>query len=137
MAVAIPFPKRIAKDTRRQMEAAIEQHLTAVDGLLALLDLFAGDTDLEPSLGSLMGYGGGITDQRDWAWSETRDREADVQDQPHDAEPDEPSLGSLNCVGPIVAGAPAPGFDQRRWALGESNDLEEDHDGREPPGLDE
>jgi hypothetical protein len=94
-AIAIPLPKRIAKDTRRAIEAAVEQHLTAVDGLLALLDLFDGDADLEAS------------------------------------EPLEPSLGSMLCVGAILAANPALGFDQRRWALGSNDDREDEHDGRE------
>ena len=59
------------------------------------------------------------------------DREVDVQDEPHDPDPDESSLGSLNCVG-SCEGASGVGFDQRRWAAGENDDLEDQHDGREP-----
>lgn len=84
-AVAIPLPKRIAKSTRHQLEAAIEQHLTAVEGLLVLLDLFDGDPDLEPALGSNESHAGGTA----WCqFSQNDDRELDDERElDEDAEP--------------------------------------------------
>lgn len=164
VAVAIPLPRRLPKVIRPALEAAIEQHLTAVDGLVKLLDLFDGDADLEPSLGGIAHHGFHSCTQENWASGAIDDREGDehdgrepgVDDEPslahtlainqtksavqatgwavtdgeaeHDGrEPDmdrEPSLGSLVCVG-SPDGNGRFGFDQSRWALGGTLDLEE------------
>jgi len=60
-----------------------------------------------------------------------------------DGDPDdEPSLGSVSCVGRL--GYPHYGFardfygwDQTGWAAGRRDDVEEEHDGREPQGDEE
>lgn len=43
------------------------------------------------------------------------DEDCSIEDQPHDSEPNEPSLGSLDRA-----------LDQRRWAAGDATDLERD-----------
>jgi len=122
------LPVALTPAARRKVEKAIKAHIAAQAARIAFLDASDGNPDEEsagddePSLGASTGCGGD-------------DREADVQDEPHDPDPEEPSLGALECVGYIPTDAPGGrGFDQRRWALGETfhSDLEEDHDGREP-----
>jgi hypothetical protein len=92
-AIALPLPKRLPAKTRQQVEDAIERLRDAQDALIAYLDTIDGDQDLEPSLGTPMGYGGDPADQGARAHGTSLDLEQDVQDEPHDAEPDERELG--------------------------------------------
>ncbi len=109
---AIPHPRAVELVERAKLRRKVER---AVDRLMALLDELDGDPEAEPWLGwpePIMGWGmhaapllcpHGAND----------DREQDVTDEPHDAEPDEPWLAS-----------PERAHDQRRWAAGTLLDLE-------------
>jgi hypothetical protein len=55
-----------------------------------------------------------------WSGGDPFGRESDIQDEPHDEEPDkEPSLGSRECL------------NQVGWPAGGTGDYEEEHDGSE------
>jgi hypothetical protein len=120
-----PAVERMA--LRRQMATAVERLLDTVDVLLRELASDEPDADLEPSLGApehpahLCNLGGwrippGIFD---WSQGANDDREADGRYMGTDADC-EPSLGSTFR------------WDQRRWASSGVDDLEQEHDGREP-----
>lgn len=114
----------------------------AVDRLLQILDELGGDPDMEPSLGlpEPQLYRRDGLDQTG-APGGTDDREDDPSDDEHPcgweapgsqmvlhggSDHLEPSLGSLGgCCS-------ADRYDQRRWARGKGDDLEEEHDGTEP-----
>jgi hypothetical protein len=67
-----------------------------------------------------------------YGWLSTSDRE-DEHDGGEPDEDNEPSLGSLNCVGRLCFPfLDQPGWDQTRWAAGNGRELEEEHDGGEP-----
>jgi hypothetical protein len=74
-APVLPLPKRLPAKTREQVEDAIERLRDAQDALIAYLDTMDGDPDIEPAAGFDEPEGG------------------DVQDGPHDPEPDERELG--------------------------------------------
>lgn len=145
------LPAALGPAARLKVEKAIEAHMAAQEALIAFLDGADGNYDEEdggddePSLGAVGGtynaelqpgiYYHGNGGRLCGGAGGGDDREADVQDEPHDPDPAEPSLGSFECVGYIPADAPGGrGFDQRRWALGDTFhcDLEDEHDGREP-----
>jgi hypothetical protein len=131
-AVAIPLPKRLPKDVRPAIEAAIEQHQAAMTGLIALLDAFDGDTDLEPSLGA-QDPAWGSTNQELWAHSNGDDREGDEHDGREPDVDDEPSLAHSNDLNQEAARRHLTDlrFPGRAWATADA-DLEAEHDGREP-----
>jgi hypothetical protein len=124
------IPVRIPKALREGIEAAIQAHLTAVEKLTAVLDRADGDLDLEPSLGHHP-YGRPL--------SLTDCEGGDVQDGPHDPEPDERDLG----WGP---GVNQPHALRQCWGDyrlpdgtwdNRDTDREGEHDGREPQCEDE
>ncbi|MDB5617460.1 hypothetical protein [Tardiphaga sp.] len=87
-----------------------------IEFLIDLVNELDGDTDLEPEPveSNLAGFEN-CCEQAD---------EAEVYDfDDEDNHDDEWSLGSIN---PTISGS------QRTWASGESADLEDEHDGREP-----
>jgi hypothetical protein len=97
------LPIQLPPADRRAIEAEIQAHLDTVEGLIAALDEIDGDETLE-----------------DGADEEPEtDTELDTADA-------EPSLGSLTSC--ALWGAAA---DQRGWAAGGTEDLEDEHDGRE------
>jgi hypothetical protein len=128
-AVAIPLPKRLPKDVRSAIEAAIEQHQAAMTGLIALLDAFDGDTDLEPALGYSV-YGRKEDDLEG----------GDVQDEPHDEDDEgnnEPSLAHSNDLNQETARRHTAGSALHLprgtgWVHSADGDFEAEHDGREP-----
>lgn len=87
---------------------------------IAELDALTGDPDFEPVNGAgevqSLRRGPGL-DQRHWA-------DGGDQGEREPEEDAEPSLGSV--------GAEYAGFDQSRWGTGSTEDLEGEHDGREP-----
>lgn len=116
---SIPHPALERMELRRQMVAAVDRMLTAVDLLIAELDGDAGDADLEPSLGAPEVVGGlhsrahaQAVDQRRWARGAHDDREEPEGE-------DEPSLGSLGGTAENRRGG------QRVWSGGGTDDLEE------------
>jgi hypothetical protein len=123
-AFAIPFPHRLPKAIRAAVAQAIDRHLAAVDGLVALLDLISQDADLEPSLG-YQPYGRREADLEG----------GDVQDEPHDGADEgdaEPSLAHGNDLDQRQAAANliVDNLHPSVWAS--DADFEEEHDGREP-----
>lgn len=123
-AVAIPLPRRLAKKTRTAMEVAIEQHLTAVDGLVSLLNVFDGEADLEPSLGGIAHHGFFSCTQENWADGRTDDLEGDAHDGREPGEDHEPSLAHTLSLDQTKAAKQPSG-----WAV---EDGEAEHDDREP-----
>ena len=87
--------------------------LDMVHDITDQLDRIEGDPDFEPDLAGL--NAAKVLDPVT-AWND--DREGDDDFELDTAA--EPSLGSVGCV------------DQRRWAQGSCDDMEEEHDGREP-----
>jgi hypothetical protein len=120
-------PVRIPKALRDELEAAVQAHLTAVEKLTAVLDRADGDENSEPSLGSIT-YG---------LPAHRQDCEADVVDEPHDEVDEgngEPSLAHTNDLNQETAQKHLgilPISNARTWVTG-SEDLEVEHDGREP-----
>lgn len=131
------LPKRIPSVSRERIEQAIEAHMEQADRLIRVLDLYDGDAaDYEPALGS---NGSCHSPERDdqsfWAYCTRDEREVDVADEPHDEMDEgnhEPSLAHTNDfnqeqarrhIGTLQIG--------ETWIQG-SEDLEAEHDGREP-----
>jgi hypothetical protein len=111
----------------------------AIDSLVALLDQIDGDADFEeePDLEDgfdqeqELGATGAINQEKTWARSRREERgltnsDGDLEFDGETAESadDEPSLGSV--------GALSERHDQDLWALGVSDDRENEHDGCEP-----
>lgn len=145
----VPLPRTLPQSARKRVEAAIEGHMAAAEALTAFLNEADGDPDDEPSLGSTgRSFNAEFVDQTSWALGSTDDRESgDVQDEPHDSEPDdvawtetqgrggqrvsdfeddEPSLAHTNATNQALA---------RRYFMdggGACIDAEAEHDGREP-----
>jgi hypothetical protein len=107
------------------MEAAIEQHLAAISGLVALLDVFDGDTDLEPSLGDDP-YGRPVA---------ALDAEGEEHDGREPGGDDEPSLGSLERTS-LCTAVPAA-FSQAGWGQSATEDLERECNDEGAPGDEE
>jgi hypothetical protein len=106
--------------------------------------------DREPSLGAT----NGIDQSKSWRSNGALDdaeHEHDGREPDEDKEPDvdgEPSLGAINpdplAFGDVSSerglvryGGKGPGVDQSNWARGSDQDLEDEHDGREPDADDE
>lgn len=87
------MPKRLPTATRRQVEDAIERLRDAQDALIAYLDAIDGDIDLEPSLGFQEPAAGNVDQENIARCRQSQDLEQDIQDEPHDPEPDERELG--------------------------------------------
>jgi hypothetical protein len=119
--VTIPLPRMLPAAARHKVEAAIEQHLQAVEALTRFLDEADGEPDIERDI---------VDEPHD-----DDEREVDIVDEPHDPNSDEEnSLGWSgdvdqqravnNCIGIIVEKGGK--WVERGW------DLEAEHDGREP-----
>jgi hypothetical protein len=116
-----------------------EPSLGASEVRCELGDYFAASRTLTPSVRP-------IGSQTAWCAGHmtSDDREEDVADEPHDADyegNDEPSLGALNEPASYEVVRDAEGRavsvilregDQTRWAEAGTDDLEDEHDGREP-----
>lgn len=101
---------------RAQLEALIEQAIETLDRL-------DGDADQEPEEGGAC---------------EVEDMRPSMSFKVGALEDDEPSLGSLTCVGSCSPEANGQiGFSQIAWSAGNGLDLEEEHDGSEPDVDDE
>jgi hypothetical protein len=111
----------------------------AIDSLVALLDQIDGDADLEeePDLEDgfdqeqELGATGAINQEKTWGGSRREERGLTNSDgnlefdgETAGSADDEPSLGSV--------GALSERHDQDLWALGASDDREDEHDGCEP-----
>lgn len=127
---ARPKRRRSAKPHVSKREAArllalrdrLEQHLEA---MVAFLDEWDGDPDLEPSLGSAAPHQ--QVTQEIWATGVTDDREQECEDEGAGNEDDEPSLGSSeNHPGKYGGGS------QGAWSTGYPGDIEGDHADSEP-----
>ena len=113
------LPRPFSQIERQKVEARIEALLASAESLIAALDLADGDTDREPNLAG--------TPWRD------QDREGgDIQDDPHDEDPAEPSLAHGNDFdqGQALANLDLDNLRGDTWFA--EADLEEEHDGREP-----
>jgi hypothetical protein len=107
------LPRRIPRQKRERIEEAIEAHLAQADSLIAVLDRYDGDTDLEEDAADPTHKG-----------IDEDELDGDFHEDDEDGGDDEPSLGGQD-----------PGWenvDQTYWAFGNTDDREGDeHDGRE------
>jgi len=111
------LPQRIRNTDRERIEQSIEAHLAEVDALILTLDQCDGEADFE----AVNEDGGNITDE------------------PHDPEANEPSLSwgaDINQARALSNCAGALHFRRGGWQS-RDEDLEAEHDGREPDSEDE
>ena len=143
ISITPSLPRALPEAARRKVSTAIESHLAAVEALTAFLDEAGGDSDLEDTGDAEPSLGGQDTmwdshDQQVWAQGSTKDLEIDVHDQPHDPDPDEPSLAHTLDVNQLTAQRNLDsanlrlpkGFGNSAW-LSADEDREVEFDGRE------
>ncbi|TXM95415.1 hypothetical protein FV232_07280 [Methylobacterium sp. WL30] len=105
-AIRLGLDRHFSEADYRRLKTLRRSVADRIESDLALLDMLAGDVDLEPSLGApeaathtyrdhgpLLAWGSGATDDREDSADDDREEEnehgGDVQDEPHDAEVDE------------------------------------------------
>jgi len=113
------LPKRIPAPKRERIEQAIEAHLSEVDSLLQVLNLYDGDADYEEDRSDFEYTNGGAGHSSN-PWLD--DLEADPSDE-------EPSLAHTLDLNQQQA--------SKNLALCWMEDAEHEHDGREPACEDE